>query len=113
MLVKQWEYKQQQVMNKYEVEFTVSALQDLHSFRKYEQNIIIDAIETQLVYEPMIETKNRFRRNPPDIASWELRVGAFRVFYNIDDHISIVHIERIGYKPNNTLFFGRLRGGRS
>ncbi|WP_207714081.1 hypothetical protein [Scytonema sp. UIC 10036] len=37
-------------------------------FRKFEQNIIIDAIQTQLLYEPIVETKNRFRRNPPDIA---------------------------------------------
>jgi mRNA-degrading endonuclease RelE of RelBE toxin-antitoxin system len=89
----------------YEIAFTASAFKDLRSFRKYEQNIIIDAIDSQLVYEPTVETTNRFRRNPPDIAPWELRVGAFRVFYDVDDQVSIVHIERIGYKPNNNVFF--------
>lgn len=52
----------------YEIEFTPEAVTDLRYFRKFEQNVIIDAIQTQLPYEPTIETKNRFRREPPDIA---------------------------------------------
>jgi mRNA-degrading endonuclease RelE of RelBE toxin-antitoxin system len=43
----------------YEIEFTADAVEDLHSFRRHEQNIIIDAIDVQLVYEPMTETNNR------------------------------------------------------
>ncbi len=89
----------------YEIEFTPEAIQDLRSFRKFEQTIIIDAIQTQLPYEPATATRNRFRRNPPDIAEWELRVGVFRVFYNVDDLVHVVSIERIGEKPNNTVFF--------
>ena len=89
----------------YEVEFTPEAVRDLRYFKKFEQNAIVDAIETQLIYEPTVETKNRFQRNPPDIAAWELRVGVFRVFYNVDDIVQIVSIERIGKKPNNTVFF--------
>lgn len=65
----------------------------------------MDAIQTQLLYEPVIETKNRFKRSPPDIAEWELRIGVFRVFYNVDESVKIVRIERIGEKPNNTVFF--------
>lgn len=68
----------------YEIEFTPESVQDLRYFKKFEQNIIIDAIQTQLPYEPVVETLNRFRRNPPDIAEWELRIGVFRVFYNVD-----------------------------
>jgi mRNA-degrading endonuclease RelE of RelBE toxin-antitoxin system len=89
----------------YQIEFTPESVQDLRYFKRFEQNIIIDAIQTQLSYEPTVETKNRFRRNPPDIAAWELRVGVFRVFYNVDELVQIVNIERIGEKPNNTVFF--------
>lgn len=89
----------------YEIEFTPEAVQDLRYFKKFEQNIIIDAIQTQLLYEPTTETRNRFRRSPPDIAEWELRIGIFRVFYNVDDLVQIVSIERIGEKPNNTVSF--------
>lgn len=89
----------------YQIEFVPDAVRDLRYLKKFEQNIIIDAIQTQLTYEPTVETKNRFRRNPPDIAEWELRVGVFRVFYNVDELVQIVSIERIGEKPNNTVFF--------
>jgi mRNA-degrading endonuclease RelE of RelBE toxin-antitoxin system len=94
----------------YEVEFTSQAVQDLRYLKKFEQNIVIDAIQDQLIYEPTLETRNRFKRNPPDIAEWELRVGIFRVFYNVDDAIKIVSIERIGEKPNNTVIFHGLGG---
>jgi mRNA-degrading endonuclease RelE of RelBE toxin-antitoxin system len=92
---------------RYEIEFTPEAFQDLRYFKKFEQSIILDAIQTQLLYEPATETRNRFRRNPPDMAAWELRVGVFRVFYNVDELVQIVRIERIGEKPNNTVFFRR------
>ncbi|NEP41692.1 MAG: addiction module toxin RelE [Okeania sp. SIO2H7] len=91
----------------YQVEFTPEAVQDLRYFRKFEQNVIINGVQTQLTYEPTVETKNRFRRNPPDIAEWELRIGAFRVFYNVDETVQIVSIERIGFKPNNVVSFRR------
>jgi hypothetical protein len=52
----------------YDIKYSSDALEDLRSFRKHEQNIIIDAIDAQLVYEPMIETNNRFRRDLPEIA---------------------------------------------
>ncbi|HAX74965.1 MAG TPA: addiction module toxin RelE [Cyanobacteria bacterium UBA11372] len=94
----------------YEIEFTPESLQDLRYFRKFEQNIIIDAIQTQLIYEPAVETNNRFRRNPPDIAEWELRIGVFRVFYNVDQIVKIVSVEKIGEKPNNTVFFRGQKG---
>ncbi len=44
----------------YEIEFTPEAVKDLRYLKKFEQNIVIDAIETQLIYEPAVETKNRF-----------------------------------------------------
>ncbi len=91
----------------YQVEFTPEAVEDLHYFRKFEQNVIINGVQTQLIHEPTVETKNRFRRNPPDIAEWELRIGAFRVFYNVDETVQIVSIERIGFKPNNVVSFRR------
>ncbi len=85
----------------YTIEITPIAQEDIRSLRKCEQNIIIEAIETQ----PTIETTNRFRRHPIEIAEWELRVGSFRIFYNVEELVRIVRVERVGQKPNNTLFF--------
>lgn len=64
----------------YEIELTPIALEDLRYFRKYEQNIILDAIRTQLPYDLNVETTNRFRRQPPEMSEWELRVGVYCVF---------------------------------
>ena len=96
----------------YTIEFTPAAREDLRHFKKYEQNIIIEAIETQLLYQPTIETTNRFRRHPPEIADWELRVGDYRVFYNVEESVQIVRVERVGEKPNNELYFRGRKAGR-
>ncbi len=89
----------------YEIDFTRTALDDLRYFRKFEQNIILEAIQTQLVYEPTVETGNRFRRDPPEVSEWELRIGQFRILYDADETVLVVRVERIGHKPNNTLQF--------
>jgi mRNA-degrading endonuclease RelE of RelBE toxin-antitoxin system len=53
----------------YEVQFTHDALRDLRKLKKFEQNIIFEAIQTQLIYQPLTENRNRFRRDPPDITA--------------------------------------------
>ena len=93
----------------YEIEFTPEALQDLKAFRKFEQQKIISGIDTQLKYEPIVETRNRFQMRQNDVAEWELRIGKYRVFYNVEDVIQIVSIEVIGLKVGNQLF---VRGKR-
>jgi mRNA-degrading endonuclease RelE of RelBE toxin-antitoxin system len=93
----------------YEIEFTPEAIEDLKSFRKFEQQTIISGIETQLKYEPTVETRNRFRMRPNDVAEWELRIGRYRVFYNVENDVQIVSIEVVGFKRGNRLF---VRGKR-
>ncbi|MBE9119157.1 addiction module toxin RelE [Lusitaniella coriacea LEGE 07157] len=90
----------------FEIEFTQQAKNDLRWFKKYEQNIIVAAIGTQLRYEPTIETNNRFRLRENPTAEWELRIeGKFRAFYNANERVQIVEIQRIGAKRGNQIFF--------
>ncbi len=93
----------------YEIEFTPEAIGDLKSFRKYEQRKIISGIETHLRHEPTVETRNRFRMRPNQVAEWELRIEKYRVFYNVEETVRIVSIEAIGFKIGNRLF---VRGQR-
>lgn len=88
----------------YEIEFTPEALEDLKSLRKFEQKEVIEGIEAQLRYEPTVETRNRKKLRPNDVAEWELRIGKFRVFYNIEVEVLIVSVEAIGFKIGNLLF---------
>ncbi len=93
----------------YEIEFTPEAIEDLKSFRKFEQQTIISGLDSQLKYEPTVETRNRFRMRPNDVAEWELRLGKYRVFYNVEIDVQIVSIEVVGFKRANQLF---VRGKR-
>lgn len=89
----------------FEIEFTDQAIEDLQWFKKYEQNVIIDGIEVNLLYEPTIETRNRKPLRPNNTAEWELRLGEYRVLYNVDQLVRIVSIERIAAKPGNRYIF--------
>ena len=92
----------------YEIEFSDQAGEDLQWFKKREQNEIVDGIESHLRFEPTVETRNRKRLRPNQISEWELRIGKFRVFYNADELVKIVSIERIGLKLiEKFLFRGR------
>jgi len=86
------------------IEFTPEAIDDLRSFRKYEQKRIVQEIENQLKHQPMEETHNRKKLRPNQLAEWELRIGKFRVFYDVDIAGQRVKIEAVGYKRGNTLF---------
>ena len=41
---------------------------------------------------------------PNDLAEWELRLGKFRVFYDVEEQVKIVKVEAIGYKDGSQLF---------
>jgi mRNA-degrading endonuclease RelE of RelBE toxin-antitoxin system len=84
--------------------FTDSALADLDYFKKYEQGIIVDTIDQHLLHEPAVETRNRKGPEPNPIAQWELRIGLYRVFYDLNLNEQMVTIKAIGWKEHNKLY---------
>ena len=75
----------------YEIAFSEGVEKDLKKIRVYDRNIILGAVEKQIAHTPNVETKKRkmlvslippFEPAPP---IWELRVGEYRVFYNVDE----------------------------
>jgi mRNA-degrading endonuclease RelE of RelBE toxin-antitoxin system len=93
----------------YHHHFLPPAQEDLKALRKFEQKEILEGIKTQLRSEPTVETRNRKRLEPNELAEWELRVGKFRIFYNVDKEVLMVYIEAVGVKEGNLLF---IRGRR-
>lgn len=89
----------------YDIEYTETAMADLRWFEKYEQNVIIDGIDQRLRYEPTIENRNRKILQRNVVATWELRIGDFRVLYDVDVQVRIVMIERVGEKRGNAFYF--------
>lgn len=92
-------------MAKYTIGFTQNALEDLAWFKKNEQNEIRDGIYENLEHEPAMEARHRKRLRPNETAEWELRLGNFRVFYDVDEAVRIVAIEAVAEKKGNQLFF--------
>lgn len=94
----------------YEIEYSPQAVEDLKWFKKHEQNEILNAIDSQIRYEPTVVTRNRKRLRPNDTAEWELRAGSFRALYDVDEQARIVEIRRVGEKRGSAIFFGGKKG---
>lgn len=60
----------------------------------------------QLSYEPAVPTRNRKPMRPNVIAVWELRIGNFRVYYDVDQEEATVDIRAIGFKEGNQVRIG-------
>lgn len=92
----------------FEIAFTRTAADHVRSYRKFEQKIILDAVDEQLTHELTAETRNRKRVGENDLSDWELRVGDFRVFYDvvIEEERGIVKIKAVGHKQHNVLRIG-------
>ena len=90
-------------MASYRIEFTEDAKVDLSHYTAFERKLIVSEIRDQLTHQPLNETKNRksLRDNP--IASWELRIGKFRVFYEVNEPAELVGIVSVGHKVHNVL----------
>jgi mRNA-degrading endonuclease RelE of RelBE toxin-antitoxin system len=88
----------------YQIAVTESANDDLSVYTAFERKTIASAIRAQLTYQPMIETRQRKKLRDNPVASWELRVGKYRVFYEIDEMSRKVTIIAIGHKEHNILF---------
>ena len=66
---------------------------------------ILDEIDIQLSHEPVRETRNRkilvglvppWEHVPP---VWELRIGEYRAFYDVDENEKAVMVRAIRHKP--------------
>jgi mRNA-degrading endonuclease RelE of RelBE toxin-antitoxin system len=79
--------------------------EELRQLRTFDRVRVLDEIAEQLMHQPTLANRRRkclenlspsFEHAPP---IWELRVGAFRVFYDVDDESKQVHVRAIREKP--------------
>ena len=88
----------------YRIEFTQEAGRDLAYFSAYERKRIVDDVKRQLTHEPTVETRNRKELRDNPVARWELRIGKYRVFYEVEQQTSTVIIGAVGFKVHNMLY---------
>ena len=88
----------------YEIRFSESAEEHFARLTARERSLVAGAVRTQLLHEPMRETRNRKPLRPNPLAPWELRIGSLRVFYEVvGEGEGIVNVLAIGFKAGNRL----------
>lgn len=90
-------------MAEYQIEVTEEAKSDLYYYSASERKIITDEIRVQLSHQSLIETKNRKRLRDNPIASWEMRAGKYRIFYDADETSRKVTVVAVGHKEHDML----------
>lgn len=87
------------------IEIGQGALKELGELRAFDGRRILTAIERELSHEPTKATKQRkilpdleppFEVVPP---IWELRVGEYRVFYDVNEKEKKVYVRAVRRKP--------------
>jgi mRNA-degrading endonuclease RelE of RelBE toxin-antitoxin system len=88
----------------YEVRLSDLAAEHLKGTRVFDRRRIVDEIYLQLEAQPTVSTRNRKRLDTsvPDFEHippiWELRVGDYRVFYDVDERQQIVNVRAVRRK---------------
>jgi len=93
---------------KFEIRFVPSADEDLDYYEAREHRIILDAAEKFLQFDADVASKRRKQLRPNPLSPWELRIGDYRVFYEVSAK-GLVRILAVGHKARNELF---IRGRR-
>lgn len=92
----------------FEIRFAESVEEDLRKIQMYYRNQILDSIEEQLAHEPATATRNRKllgNLTPPSqtvAPIWELRVGEYRVLYDVFPAESLVYARAVRKKPRGS-----------
>lgn len=88
----------------FRIEITDLAEGELKAIRAFERRRIVDEVRSQLSDQPMLATRNRKRLETavPDFEHvppiWELRVGDYRVFYDVDEADEVAFVRAIRRK---------------
>lgn len=92
----------------YRIDYSPDAEDHLRGLTARQRETVLDTVDEQLVYQPMVETKNRKPMRPNPLAPWELRIGNLRVYYDVeDDPEPVVYIRAVGVKERNRVRIGK------
>jgi mRNA-degrading endonuclease RelE of RelBE toxin-antitoxin system len=89
----------------FRIELTERALEQLIDLRAHDRSRVLDEIEEQLTMEPTRKTRRRkmIRGIVPPWDQmgplWQLRIGDYRVFYDVLEEEARVLVHRILRKP--------------
>ncbi len=80
----------------YQIQYGAQAVDDLRALRAFDRAQILGAIEVHLSQDPKRESQSRIKRmSQPFWSEYRLRVGEFRVYYDVDDSAKRVDVFRV------------------
>lgn len=92
---------------RYRIEYTKETKGHLQALSARQRSILLDAVEAQLADQPAVQTRNRKRMRPNVLATWELRVGNLRVYYEvIEGAPPTVVVRAVGVKERKQVRIG-------
>lgn len=92
----------------YRIEYSPDAEDHLRGLTAQQQAISLDTVDAQLMHQPTVETRNRKPMRPNPVAPWELRIGNFRVYYDVEeDPEPVVSIRAVGVKERDRVRIGK------
>ena len=77
----------------------------LRALTARQRSIVLDAVDEHLAHQPAVETRNRKRMRPNPLATWELRIGDLRVYYDVGEGTDgAVFVRAIGIKERDQVW---------
>src|SRR5215470_15108261 len=92
----------------FEIRFSEGAIADLQALPPFRRATVVNAVERQLAVTPLAKSRNRKELAgliPPwDQVRpvWELRIGEYRVFYDVDSERGVVVVQAVRRKGRRT-----------
>lgn len=92
----------------YRIEYSPDAEEHLRALTARQSATVLDVVDEQLQYQPLVETRNRKPMRPNPLAPWELRIGNLRVYYDVEEEPEpVVYIRAVGIKEGDRIRIGR------
>jgi mRNA-degrading endonuclease RelE of RelBE toxin-antitoxin system len=78
------------------IRYSEVAVRQLRELRAIDRTAVFDQIEQVLAVNPTLESKARVKQlRPPAPTEYRLRVGEFRVFYDVDEEGQTVDVIQV------------------
>ena len=91
----------------YEIRYSNQAVEQLKELKSFDRSAILDGTEQILSVNPTVVSKSRLKRlREPSPTQYRLRVGEFRVFYDVQDENETVMIVQILSKRASLDYLG-------
>ncbi len=90
----------------YEIRWSPDARDHLRLLPGHRRALVLDSVERHLTEQPDDPTQKRKLLAENPLATWELRLGDVRVFYDVTREENTVEVVAVGVKEHNRLRIG-------